>query len=70
MAQRGIDRLRLLGIERAANVNSSPTRLAFTIISGYLAFELGTLRIWDMLTRRERECSFLNADPRGGLFVS
>src|SRR5262249_24741040 len=54
--QREVDRLRLLEIERAANVDSSPTQLAFTIDGRYLAFEnQGALRVWDMLTRREIE---------------
>jgi WD40 repeat protein len=55
-AQREVDRLQLLEIERDSNVDSSPTQLAFTIDGRYLAFEnQGTLRIWDMLTRRETE---------------
>lgn len=54
--QREVDRLQLLEIERAANVDSSKTQLAFSKDSRYLALEnQGTLRIWDMLTRRETE---------------
>jgi WD40 repeat protein len=55
-AQREVDRLQLLEIERADNVDSSPTQLAFTKDGRYLALEnQGMLRIWDMLTRRETE---------------
>src|SRR5882724_4729794 len=54
--QREIGRLQLLETERAANVDSSPTQLAFTKDGRYLALEnQGNLRIWDMLTRRETE---------------
>jgi WD40 repeat protein len=53
---REVDRLQLLDIERQPNVDRSETRLAFTKDGGYLAFEnQGTLRIWDMSTRRETE---------------
>jgi WD40 repeat protein len=55
-AQREVDHLQLLEIERAGNVDSSPTQLAFTKDGRYLALEnQGMLRIWDMLTRRETE---------------
>jgi WD40 repeat protein len=55
-AKREVDRLQLLEIERAGNVDSSPTQLAFTKDGRYLALEnQGMLRIWDMLTRREIE---------------
>jgi WD40 repeat protein len=52
--QREVGRLQLLEIERAGNVDSSPTQLAFTNDGRYLALEnQGISRIWDMLTRRE-----------------
>jgi WD40 repeat protein len=55
-AQREVDRIRLLDIERAATRDNSPTQLAFTINGRYLAFEnQGVLRVWDMLTRRKVE---------------
>jgi WD40 repeat protein len=54
--QREVGRLQLLEIERASNVDASPTRLAFTEDSRYLASEnQGATRIWDMSTRREIE---------------
>jgi hypothetical protein len=57
-AQREVDCFRLLDIERAGNVDNSPTQLAFTIAGRYLAFEnQGVLPVWDMLARREIERS-------------
>lgn len=54
--QREVGRLQLLEIERAHNVDSSGTQLAFTPDGRYLALEnQGTIRIWDTLTRRETE---------------
>jgi WD40 repeat protein len=54
--QREVGRLQLLETERAGNVDSSQTQLAFTKDGRYLALEnQGNLRIWDMLTRRETE---------------
>jgi WD40 repeat protein len=53
---REVGRLQLLEIERADNVDGSQTQLAFTKDGRYLAMEnQGTLRIWDMSTRRETE---------------
>jgi WD40 repeat protein len=54
--QREVGRLQMLEIERAGNVDSSKTQLAFTKDGRYLAMEnQGSLRIWDMSTRRETE---------------
>jgi WD40 repeat protein len=51
---REVDRLPLLDVERAANVDASETRLALTTDGRYLAIaNQGTFRIWDMVTRQE-----------------
>ena len=75
--QREVDRLQLLDVERASNVDASPTHLAFTDDGQYLALEnQGTLRIWDMLTRREIErwtsqyTTQLAFSPGGGYLIS
>jgi WD40 repeat protein len=54
--QRQVGRLQLLDMESESYVDHSPTELAFTMDGRVLALEnQGTLRIWDMSTRREIE---------------
>lgn len=74
---REVDRLPLLEIERAHNVDTTATQLAFTDDGRYLASEnQGALRIWDTRTRRETErweigsTTQLRFSPDGNYLIS